>query len=242
MEKTLSNRNIKNIAIVCMVIDHIGVILIGSMLTDRTEETWNLYLFLRIVGRLAFPLYCFLTAEGIRHTRNIKAYFMRLICLAVISEAVYDLASYGKLFCANGQNVLWTLALSVLPFCIAKRSKLIQWALAFLACIAAGFLRTDYGGLGVLLAATFVFNRRAGKFLSWVIIMTNLGRVLPLIPQICVSLILIIILHKLLAQYNGKRSNTKEKHKQTDAMVKILDYSFYPLHLVILLCFRTIIS
>ena len=63
------------------------------------------------MGRLAFPIYCFLISEGMAHTRNEKKYLGRLLGMALLSEAVYDWVLYpGDSIWAH-QNVLWTLLL-----------------------------------------------------------------------------------------------------------------------------------
>ena len=63
------------IACVCMFIDHAGLALFPSVGVFRC------------IGRLAFPLYCFLIAQGFNHTRDIRAYARRLLLLALVSEA-----------------------------------------------------------------------------------------------------------------------------------------------------------
>ena len=68
--KGLDGGTLKLIAAALMLIDHVGAILL--------PET----VILRCIGRLAFPLYCFLVAQGFRHTRDIRAYARRLLLLA----------------------------------------------------------------------------------------------------------------------------------------------------------------
>lgn len=65
---------LKCIAMVCMLIDHTGAVLFPQ------------YRILRMVGRLAFLIYCFLLVEGAMHTRNIRRYELRLLLFACISE------------------------------------------------------------------------------------------------------------------------------------------------------------
>ena len=70
--KVLNVFHLKVIAAISMTIDHIGAVLLPQ------------YYFLRIIGRLAFPIYCFLMVNGFLHTRNIKKYIGRLAVFAVI--------------------------------------------------------------------------------------------------------------------------------------------------------------
>lgn len=79
----LSSFHLKLIALSCMIIDHIGVILLNY----RVD-------MLNYIGRIAFPIYAFLVAEGCRHTRDRKQYLLRLGIFALISEIPFDFAFY----------------------------------------------------------------------------------------------------------------------------------------------------
>ncbi len=69
----LTANGLKWIAIITMIIDHIGAVLYPvSQYPDMA--------FLRIIGRIAFPIFAFLIVEGYRHTGNLKAYAVRLFC------------------------------------------------------------------------------------------------------------------------------------------------------------------
>ena len=92
---------LKWIAIVSMLIDHMGAILFPQ------------YIEMRIVGRLAFPIYCFLLAEGAVHTSNIRRYEIRLLAFACLSDIPFDLAFFGGVTLEH-QNVFFTLLLGVL--------------------------------------------------------------------------------------------------------------------------------
>ena len=83
--KPLTGYHLKLIALITMFIDHITVVLVPS---------GTVYLVLRGIGRISFPIYVFLIAEGCRYTSDRFKYAMRLGAFALISEIPYDLALY----------------------------------------------------------------------------------------------------------------------------------------------------
>lgn len=89
--------HLKILAIVTMLIDHIGMIFFP-----------NVMLF-RIVGRVAFIIFAFLLVEGTQHTGNFEKYLLRLLLWAFLSEIPYDFARSGSYFYWEEQNIFWTL-------------------------------------------------------------------------------------------------------------------------------------
>ncbi|MEG1773614.1 MAG: TraX family protein, partial [Oscillospiraceae bacterium] len=97
----LSGFSLKLIALASMTVDHAGVVLFEQL-------EW-----MRMVGRLAFPIYAFLLVEGFVHTRHRGRYCLRLGMFALLSEWPFDLAVFGGAD-MRGQNVFFTLLLGVL--------------------------------------------------------------------------------------------------------------------------------
>ena len=130
-----SSNVLKIVAMITMLIDHIGFMLIGNgklygydmslynyVSVMPTAKYWViLYRLCRIVGRSSFPIYAFLVAEGFFRTNNLFKYIVRLLVLAIISEIPYDLMVSNTLFSLNSQNVIWTYVISLIMLAAIDR-------------------------------------------------------------------------------------------------------------------------
>ncbi len=114
----ISGNTLKMIAIITMLIDHIGAGVVEPYLSmnmgamDGNEMFNRLYYLdrsLRIIGRVAFPIFCFLLVEGFLHTRDVKKYGSRLLLFSLISEVPFDLIFFNTWFYPGYQNVYITL-------------------------------------------------------------------------------------------------------------------------------------
>ena len=119
----LSGSALKIIAMVTMLIDHIGAAvlvryLLGMQSHIGSIEAYNqlfiLYRVLRGIGRISFPIYCFLLVEGFQKTRNLKKYILRLGIFAVIAEVPFDLCFSSRVVCLEHQSVMLTLLVGVI--------------------------------------------------------------------------------------------------------------------------------
>lgn len=155
-KKGLSQEMLKLIACVTMLIDHVGAALLPSIG------------IMRVIGRIAFPIYCFLMAEGVHYTRSPKKYALRLGIGMLLSELPFDLALFGTITLSY-QNVMVTLLIGFLmAWCMQKTDVLWQKLLMMLPfCFAAELLRTDYGGMGVALIGMFVLTRELPHSRIW---------------------------------------------------------------------------
>lgn len=230
----LSGTTLKLIAAVSMLIDHIGVILFPAVPV------------LRVIGRLAFPLFAFMIAEGADYTRNKLRYFLMVLVLGVLCQAVY--------FAVGGEpymNVLITFAIAILliyALQYAKRTLLREgatWAARILACalpiLATGatyvfcrFVTVDYGFVGCtmpLLAALPSFRgMEAPARLTRIdtIPIRAMMLIVGLVP-LCIQnwpvQLSSLLAIPLLFLYSGKRGRLRMKY---------FFYVFYPLHLALL--------
>ena len=146
---------LKVLAMVTMIIDHVGSHLVDrSIIIFETETyTLTLYRLMRDIGRLAFPLFCFLLIEGYLHTRSKVRYGVSLGVMALISEIPFDLEHYNKLFDLHGQNIFFTLLLGYLAICAAehlgKKHPILTIPVLITIMLAAHYGRVDYSVAGV---------------------------------------------------------------------------------------------
>lgn len=218
---SLSNNQLKFIAMIAMLLDHTGKILLPQ------------YIFLSAIGRIAFPIFAFMIAEGCTYTKNRKRYFLTLLCLSVIFQAVYFYITRSLYI-----NILFTFSLSIATiYCIdlflKKKSlptallMLFELCLVVFICFYAKPLflahtdfKIDYGYLGVILpvAVYFAPNKLFKIFTAaFVLIIMSITSynlkwfALFSIPLLCL--------------YNGKRGKLN---------LKYMFYIFYVSHLIIL--------
>ena len=142
-----------------MTVDHIGVIL-------YPDVEW-----LRVIGRLSYPLFAFLIAYGCIKTRNIARYFLRLIAFAVWLQIFWVIGGLiDPAIKPEFNNIFFTLALGVLAIWVIKlifRTPLaktpadkifltgIAATLAISICLTGEILQADYGLAGILLIVMF---------------------------------------------------------------------------------------
>lgn len=219
-EGFLTGNALKYLALLTMTIDHAGLLLFHNLT------------ILRIIGRLAFPIFAYMIAEGCRYTRRRARYFGSVFLLGCLCQGVY-FAVDGSLYL----NILLTFSLSILLVYLVdwakeRRSLLAVSAVALgvgltaFVCILLPKLlpgtdfQLDYGFFGVLLPVLVSLGRgrwsRLGLtalglvLLSWDVGWLQWWSLLALLPLAC---------------YNGKRGKRNTKW---------LFYVYYPLHLVVL--------
>ncbi len=234
----LSGFGLKRLAMVSMIIDHIGSILLGAMLGqyrtgdilvvngDSPAALWKIMQgkeVCEILGSIAFPIFCFLMAEGFLHTRDRVGYGLRLALFALISEIPFDLAHFQTPFSLKLQNVMFTLAVSIFTLLALNWAEErwrevpgLCWA-AVAVLTAAGMalaylLRGEYVFLGVLSVALVYLLRDKGRL-----------RTLGLAPLLVVSPWVLLAMPPILL-YNGERGRGS----------KWFFYIFYPAHFLVL--------
>jgi len=215
----LSGNQLKLLALITMTLDHVGLQILPQ------------YPILRILGRLAFPIFAYMIAEGAKYTKNRLKYFLQMFGLGLLCQLVYFFAMDSLYQC-----ILITFSLSVVLIYAwdhaVKRRRLDAWLLFALAFLAVFFLVevlplltdtdfcVDYGIWGVLMPVlVFAAPGKLTKLLVSAIPLAGLGFVYGGYQWVALLALL------PLALYSGKRGRLKMKN---------LFYVYYPAHLVVI--------
>lgn len=225
MKKFLPQEALKLIACITMLIDHTAAVFLP----------WDQAMPWRIVGRLAFPIYCFLLAEGAAHTRSPLKYALRLGSGVLLAEIPFDLLFYGGLTWKHS-SVMVTLLLGLLAILAVQKlpSVWLKVPAVILCVLLAEELGTDYGGLGVLLVLGMYLCRES-KYGVWPcgILLTGICWAFDSaeinIFGAAVSIQLFAVLAMIpICMYSGKKL-TGNRWLQWGF------YLFYPVHIALLL-------
>ena len=225
-KKILSQEGLKILACVTMLIDHIGVVFMPSF------ANYDLYYALRMIGRLAFPIYCFLLAEGVAHTKNPVKYGLRLFAGALLAEIPFDLALFGEISWAH-QSVMVTLFLGFGMALIMQKLDRTKLVPVIVFAFLAELFRTDYGAWGIFMIALFVMTRERKdrnnlQLIGMVIICWFMNSAAVRIFGIRVPIEMFAVLALIpIFFYTGRKSTTGKG-------IQILFYLFYPVHLMVL--------
>ncbi len=157
------NRNqIKYIAIIAMIIDHLAMFLLSPGLTAAPPQRVALYAAMRVIGRLTGPVMLFFLAEGFTHTSSRFKYGLRLLVFGLISQVPYALSHYNTLWKLD-LNVIITLFLSFLMLTAYEKieNKVLNRITVFVLILASAFC--DWGVIGPFMAWLFYMNRNDRK-------------------------------------------------------------------------------
>ena len=221
--KGISADTLKWIAMVTMFIDPIGAAVLEYIPQIEIPAVNITYYVLRYIGRLAFPIYCFLLVEGYHHTRNQMRYLRDLLIFAVISEIPFEICFLAEK--GNGfHNVYWTLSIGMgvmmaLDYAKAKYANATWMNLLIMVvgAYAAETLGCDYGAIGVLLIFILYQTRNDRAKQS---IFGGIAMLYEVTGPIAFLLTFF---------YNGERKIKKYKYAF---------YAFYPVHLLLLYLMR----
>lgn len=215
----VSGTALKLLALITMTVDHIGLIILDD------------YQPFRIIGRLAFPIFAYMIAEGCAYTKNKRSYLLKIALLGIACQAVYFIAEKSLFI-----GILLVFSTSVilifsLQYAMKSKGFSIKWLLpVILICAVAAvcFLApshiknfgVDYGFWGIMLPV-FIF---LGRNKTQKLILSAAG-----ITAVCISIGKIqwwsLAALIPLALYNGKRGHGIHKN---------FFYIYYPAHLAVI--------
>jgi hypothetical protein len=217
----INSFQLKIIACASMLVDHIGLIFFPRVA------------ILRIIGRIALPIFAFLIVEGYKRTRNFQKYLLRLVIFFLISQPIYLYAGFKDL------NIFATLILGLCAIYLYDNIKNKKYGLfaVFLISVLACVIGADYAFFGVLLIFSFyLYNIKdnfdklfftqlllTGAYIIYLIAEYKIFNIPFSIGWLMVQFVSLLALF-LIKYYNGQRGRP----------VKYLFYAFYPVHLFIL--------
>lgn len=224
----LTGNELKLIAMLAMLTDHVGLYLFPDVL------------LFRMIGRIAFPIFAFMIAEGCQYTRNRFRYLAGIAGLGILCQIVVTVVTRSL-----HMGILLTFSLSIAIIYttdafLAKRT-LVRGAIAAFCVLAAIFIsavlpyllgernfKVDYDVFGVMLPVLLYYTRgRLPKLLAATILLFT-HAILSNYVQLCALFAI-----PLLFFYDGTRGR---------ARMKYLFYIFYPLHLAVIYLIKILIS
>lgn len=269
MKNGLRSDVIKIIAMLCMLIDHTGVCLserlyvyiLDAKLAYMILEIGKLF---RIVGRIAFPIFCYQLVVGFFYTKNKKKHIIYLAIFALISEIPFNLLDSFSVSDPGYQNVMFTLLVGMLVLCAIDKiydysvnsgyynntkDKVLLYSAATLIVLAASLLveltHTDYGAKGVILVVLFYIMFKSDNFSLYMVAVLFLievaivtyfrGGGINRVITYCETEAFALLAFPIIALDNGKRRGGN--------ILKWFGYMFYPCHMLLLfLIFNSIVN
>lgn len=243
---SLNRNQLKIIAIITMTIDHIAFAFSAFL------QQGSLYHIMKVIGRIAFPIFCFLLVEGFFYTSNRRKYIKRLLIFALIAEIPFDFAiavsdpffEQPLYFFQNGnffpflkllfsrQNTLFTLSISMLAMTMLEKGKhafssnpLLQFFICAFSMGLAQLCGFDYGMFGVFFILCLYYRKTEFAFVN-----PYLSLLVCFVPLMTTGghEPFCILAFPLLALYNPIYCKGS----------KYFFYIYYPLHLAVLSLLR----
>ncbi len=213
-----TGNQLKILAMLCMTLDHVGVLLLPQ------------YPVLRYIGRLSMPIFAWMLAEGCRYTKNRFVHLLTVAVMALLCQAVYWVVDRSLFQCILVTFTLAIVLIYALDFAIRKKGFLpccllavvfsaVSYICLFLPNKLPGFY-VDYGFFGVILPAVIYMGRtKEEKLFTAACCLAGIAVNLGGLQWFSFASLPILYL------YSGKRGK---------AQLKYLFYIYYPLHLAVI--------
>lgn len=247
------------LAMITMFIDHFAVMGVSTGLINlETLDGYKIYTTMRIIGRLALPIYITLFLEGFKYTHNYLKRFFRILAMAIVTEIFFSYVVFGitpsqllkMQFPTQMRNVLFNFAYCSIVLGLSRKfikDKPFVEAIAYLVILVLSYLlikgtkiQWDYDVV-IIEAFTMALIFRKIPFLSAAIpsLMCSEGWCTSFGPVVTVGLLIASITIALMYEYQVKLFESNEYNKN-----KIINYIFryfYMVHLAILAGIKYII-
>jgi hypothetical protein len=224
----MTRNMLKMIALISMTIDHIGLFLISS---DTV-----LYTMMRILGRVAFPLFAFMIAEGFLHTSNLKRYMLRLLFLGLTTEVIFlgiylfsgfNLTHFWFLEGSGFRmNIVWTLLLGLIGLSLIKKYEPFSILILTVLFMVSIVLPYGFYGFGLIM----IFGMIQSPKQKWGYAV-GLSIIYCLYPALSLGIeginwiqLFALMAIPILMLYHGERGHASLKFA----------YLYYPLHIVVI--------
>ena len=195
---------LRYIAFVCMVLDHVAATLLPS---------GPLAFSFRIVGRIAFPVFCFFLVQGFIHTHSRKRYALRLLGLALLSQVPYTFC-----FLSVKLNVVFNLFAGLLLLSFLDHvSEACPRHLVFLFASLSLASLSEYGQMGIVVITTMYVMRDSRPY--WYLFLTPVLFLMSV--EYCGAAILALPLIACCSNEKGIE------------LSRSFNYLFYPIHLAV---------
>ena len=242
MTGRFTSEQLKKIAMGTMFLDHAAVALIYNAGLDRVSTCFEIIgLAMRLIGRMAFPLYAFLLVQGFLRTKDWVRYASRVAVFALVSEIPYDLVAFEMVWNMERQNTMFTMLIGLICMKGIRWAEEIDWGseenggfsrlavimlIAAVGALASEFLHVDYGAAGIILILIFyIFRYRPAE--QWIGGCAALYMIYFNVYAIAAWIAIFLI-----SRYNGERGKK----------MGYLPYFFYPAHLLALCLAGVIIA
>lgn len=219
--KKINGAQLKYIAFASMFIDHFNKAIITPFLTGSGVLNIITTIF-DILGRIAFPIFCFFIVEGFFKTKSRRKYLRNLLIFAIISEIPYDMFQSDVFINTRSQNILWGLALGLFTIMVIDKLKerikkrplwiFVSILIVALSSLLSMLISADYEYYAIIIVYIYYLfydKRLLASGLGFLVIIKEIYAILGFATVLL---------------YNG------EKGKQN----KIFNYLFYPVHLLVL--------
>ncbi len=212
---------LKIIAMVTMAIDHIAFYFLPHSSTS--------YIIMRMIGRLAYPIFAYYIAMGYKNTSDLNRYILRMGIFALITQIPFYFFVHKVFYL----NVMFTFTLALIMLKLFDKKNYLWFALIFLA----DFLRMDYGAYGLIIVLIFhVFSEEKNKMYVYLLILTLVYNSLDVLQygafniRMYTQVLCVMALPLIYADFPPLRIN------------KYISYLFYPVHIGIIVLVGNLIK